>query len=30
MVRGDLDYSSVLKRIGGLKGIYAFLAKLVG
>jgi geranylgeranyl reductase family protein len=30
MVRGDLDYSSVLKRIGGLKGIYNFLAKLVG
>ncbi|MEJ2740192.1 MAG: hypothetical protein P8105_10285, partial [Dehalococcoidia bacterium] len=29
MVRGDLDYSSVLKRIGGLKGIYNFLAKLV-
>ena len=29
MVRGDMDYSTVIKRIGGLKGIYNFLAKLV-
>jgi flavin-dependent dehydrogenase len=29
MVRGDLDYSTVIKRIGGLRGIYNFLAKLV-
>ena len=29
LVRGDLNYSSVLKRIGGIRGIYNFLAKLV-
>jgi geranylgeranyl reductase family protein len=29
MVRGDLDYSTVIKRVGGFKGIYNFIAKLL-